>query len=304
MTSLSNFNVKTQVKTLKRTILAAAAVFVLVSGCSKGAGGYGAVSSSRAPAEAAFDYAEDAAEPSVPSSAEAAGMSTSEMTRKLVKQVYLRIRVEDPAASDTTLRAVMEKHKAYSASTTILEITRNYTIRVPSAYYDVLLADLETMGKILYKSETAEDVTVRFYDLESRLETKRELLKTYRSYLARAANIEEILSVESRIADLESELDRTGKELRTLADLVDYSTVELELSGPAALKSSPGLGERIGELFGSFGDFASTALLVIIGVVIFGIPALLAAVFFFWLLFGRIGLVKRLWRLAMGKSVR
>jgi hypothetical protein len=291
---------------MKHTILAAAAVLVFVTGCSKSAGDYEAASLSRARAsvEAGFSYGEDAAEPAVPSPAEAAGMPASEMTRKLVMRANLRLRVEDPAVSDITLRAVMEKYGAYSASTAILEISRNYTIRVPSAYYGALLADLEGMGKILYKSENAEDVTVRFYDLESRLETKRELLKTYRSYLARAANIEEILSVESRIADLESELDRTGKELRTLAGLVDYSTVELELAGPAALRSSPGLGERIGELFGSFGEFASAALLVIIGIVIFGIPVLLAAILFFWLLFGRIGLVKRLWRLAMGKSVR
>ncbi|MDR2371318.1 MAG: DUF4349 domain-containing protein [Treponema sp.] len=289
---------------MKRATLIAAAVLVLVTGCSKGAGNYGAAFSSRAAAEADFSYDEDAAEPPVPSPAEAAGAPASEMTRKLVKRVNLRIRVEDPAASDKTLRAVMEKYGAYSAAATILEITRNYTIRVPSAYCDALLADLEGMGKILYKSENVEDVTVRFYDLESRLETKRELLKTYRGYLARAANIDEILSVESRIADLESELDRTGRELRTLAGLVDYSTVELELAGPAALRSSPGLGERIGELFGFFGNFASTALLVVIGAVIFGIPVLLAAIFFFWLLFGRIGLVKRLWRLAMGKTVR
>jgi hypothetical protein len=298
---------------MKRIIPAAAAVLVFVAGCSKGAGGYNAASLSRAEAE--LSYSEDAGKVSysgtgfntespAPFPAEAAGIPASEMRRKLVMRANLRIRVEDPAASDKTLRAVMEKYGAYSASTTILETTRNYTIRAPSAYYGALLADLEGMGKILYKSENAEDVTVRFYDLESRLETKRELLKTYRSYLARAANIEEILSVESRIADLESELDRTGKELRTLAGLVDYSTVELELAGPAALASSPGLGERIGELFGSFGEFASTALLVIIGIVIFGIPVLLAAILFFWLLFGRIGLVKRLWRLAMGKSVR
>jgi hypothetical protein len=284
---------------MKRTLFTAVAILILVTACSKGMGTYEAALMR---AEAASGYDEDIAESPVPSPAEAAGTPVPEMTRKLVKRADLRIRVEDPAASDKALRAVMEKYGAYSASTTIQEITRDYTIRVPSAYYEVLLADLEGMGKILYKSENAEDVTVRFYDLEGRLETKRELLKTYRSYLSRAANIDEILSVESRIADLESEIDRTGKELRTLAGLVDYSTVELELAGPAALGSSPGLGERITELFGSFGDFASAALLVIIGIVIFGIPLLLAAALFFWLLFGRIGLLKRLWRLVMGKT--
>jgi hypothetical protein len=156
----------------------------------------------------------------------------------------------------------------------------------------------------LYRSESAEDVTLRYYDLEGRLATKQELLKTFQSYLGKAKDIEEILSVETRIADLQNEIDGTGKELRYLANLVNFATVALDLYGPVAASpyTGPTIGERIKELFSGFGDFVSTVLVVLTGIVIYGIPVLLLLALLFWLCFGRIGLMKKLWRAAAGKK--
>jgi hypothetical protein len=171
--------------------------------------------------------------------------------------------------------------------------------------YGEFLAGTAGMGKVINRSESAEDVTLRYYDLEGRLNTNKELLKTFQAYLGKAKNIEEIMSVERRIAELQSEIDRTGKDLRGLANEVDYSTVELVILGPAATSISyryPNLPDRIKGLFRSFGYFLSTLLIIIIGIVIFGIPIALLLVFFFWLLFGKVGLLKKLWRLAAGKK--
>ena len=112
------------------------------------------------------------------------------------------------------------------------------------------------------------------------------------------------MTVESRIADLQQEIDQTGTQFRNLASLVDYSTINLEIVGPASASSysAPTLGEKLRELFGSFGDVASSALVVLAGVVVYGVPALLILVLLFWILFGRIGLLKKLWHLAAGRK--
>ena len=231
------------------------------------------------------------------------GADNTQKERKLVKKAELRLRVEDPAATEKPLAALMEKYGAWPAQATVYENSREYTIRVPLSSYNAMLADLAALGKTLKRTETAEDVTLRFYDLESRLATKRELLKTYRSYLGRAKNIDEIMTVESRIADLQQEIDRTGTQLRNLANLVDYSTIDLEIVGPSSVSSyaEPTLKEKLSELFGSFGTVASTALVVLTGIIIYGVPAILVLILLFWILFGRIGLLKKLWRLAVKK---
>ncbi|GHV87585.1 hypothetical protein AGMMS50255_8810 [Spirochaetia bacterium] len=230
-----------------------------------------------------------------------------EKTRKLVQRASLRIRTTDPAAAEQPLFEAMEKYDAWAASTRINENSRDYTIRVPSAAYESFLAELNGMGKVLHRNESAEDVSLRYYDLEGQLAVKLELLKTFQGYLGKAKDIDEIMTVEKRIAELQNEIDWTGTQFRSLAHLVDYATIELEILGPinAPSASAPGIGERIAGLFSSFGDFASALLVILVGVVIYGIPSLLILILLIWLLFGRIGLLKKLWHAAfsrMGKD--
>ncbi|MDR1319431.1 MAG: DUF4349 domain-containing protein [Treponema sp.] len=223
-------------------------------------------------------------------------------SRKLVRNADIHLRVQNPEAAEGPLTAAMAKYGAYASSKRLFENARYYTIRVPAASFDAFFAELAGMGTALSRTESAEDVTIRFYDLEGRLATKQELLKTFQSYLGKAQNIDEIMTVEKRIAELQQEIEWTGTEFRALADLVDYATINLELTGPAAAVSGPGLGHRITDLFGGFGDVAATGLVVLLGVVLYGLPGLLLLTFLFWLLFGRIGLVRKLWSLAAARK--
>jgi hypothetical protein len=224
--------------------------------------------------------------------------------QKLVKRATIRIQVQDLEKAETAVTALMEQYSAYASFTNIQGNFRAYTIRVPSASYTAFLSPLNGMGRLIHRSESAEDVSLRYYDLEGRLATKRELLKTFQSYLGKAKDIEEILSVEERIAELTDDIDGTGKELRNLANQVDYATVTLELQGPDSVSpySPPSLGERISGLLNSFGNFVSTGLIVLLGITVYGIPSIILLTLLFWVLFGRIGLIKKLWRLAAGKK--
>jgi hypothetical protein len=282
---------------------------LLLAGCSaqdKAAaanfGAYGSGGRGMANPEAAMQAEEVKEALPAADEAEAAFQDTSE--RKLVKRANLSIRVEDLAGADAWVNSLMEQHGAYAASTEISENSRSYVIRVPQRAYEAFLAGMSGMGRTMRRSESAEDVTVRYYDLAGRLATKQALLETYRSYLGKAKDIEEILSVEARIAELQNEIDGTGKELRRLANLVDFALIELDIYGPAASApyQGPALGERVRELFSGFGGFVSTALVILLGMAIYGIPALLLLTLLFWILWGRIGLVKKLWHIAAGKK--
>ena len=236
---------------------------------------------------------------------EAAGGANSNVERKLIKRASIRVRVENLEKADASVSGLMEKFGAYAASTNIEENSFNYSLRVPAPVYEIFLAEMNGIGRLLRRSENTEDVTLRYYDLEGRLATKKELLKTYQSYLEKAKTIEEILSVERYISDLQYDIEGTGVQLRNLADRVDYATVDLTLLGPAA--SSPRqnntIGERVKELFNSFSGFLSTLIVIIIGIVIFGIPILLLLALLYWLLLGRIGLIRKLWNAAGRKRI-
>ena len=235
-------------------------------------------------------------------SPEAANINNIE--RKLVKRANVRLRVDNLDQADTSITVYMIRYDAYAASSEIDENSRRYSLRVPAQDYDTFLREISGLGRMLHRSENTEDVTLRYYDLEGRLATKKELLKTFQSYLGKAANIDEILSVEVRIAEMQSDIEGTGMQLRNLANKVDYATIELNLLGPVelTLTQKSTLGERIKELLGNFTYFLSTAAVVLTGIVIFGIPIVVLAALLFWLLFGRVGLLIKLWRFIMKKN--
>ena len=225
--------------------------------------------------------------------------------RKLVRRANIRMRVENLDTASSSLEYLMERYGAYAASTTIDASSHRFTIRVPAPAYRDFLDEINGMGTILNRSESAEDVTTRFFDLEGRLATLQELLRTFQSYLGRAQNIEEILSVERRIAELQNEIDRTGGDLRSLLDRVVFSTIDLTMVGPVAV-SMPGrdttLSDRFKVFFDNFAGFLSVLLFAIIGIVLYGIPILLLGIFFYWVLFGKLGLLKKLWRAVADKK--
>jgi len=222
-----------------------------------------------------------------------------EAERKLIKHANVTIRVENLSAADDAVTAMLKKYDAYAASTNIEENSRYYSLRVPANYYDIFLAETGGMGRLINRYENTEDVTLRYYDLEGRLATKKELLKTFQAYLGKAKTIEEILSVEARISDLQYDIEGTGIQFRNLSNRIDYATIDLQLFGPVSSAQNRGLtfGERVKQLFGGFGGFLSTLAMVLIGIVVYGIPILIILGLLFLLFFGRIGLAKKLWGL-------
>jgi hypothetical protein len=219
--------------------------------------------------------------------------------RKLVRTANLALRVQNLAAGETSVRKAIADAGGYVSSAYESEGALQLELRVPRNSFDGMIERISPLGKMESRSITAEDVTLQYYDLESRLETKRVLADTFRGYLKSAKTIEDILAVETRLADLQNEIDRTGSEFRNLANLVDFATIHLTLLLPDAdvPDSGPGLGDRIKSLFRGFVAFVETIITVLIGVVVFGIPLVLLAAFAWWLLFGKIGLLMKLFRM-------
>lgn len=294
---------------MKKIILSTLiAVSLLFLGCSKKAnydadhryffsGGAAPAENMSLRAEKMFDSEIQEISHEKETSPEAANLNNAE--RKLIKRANVRIRTENLEAADASVSNMLSKYNAYAASTNIQENSHFYSLRVPAQYYDIFLSEMDGMGRLLQRNESTEDVTLRYYDLEGRLATKKELLKTFQAYLGKAKNIEEILAVETRIAELQYDIDGTGIQLRNLANQIDYSTIELNLLGPVSSTQNQKLtfAERIKQLFGGFGSFLSGIAVAVVSLVIYGIPVLLILGLLFWLLFGKIGLLKKLWKL-------
>lgn len=106
----------------------------------------------------------------------------------------------------------------------------NYTleIRVPSEKLDYFLEKLESGDdKIKDKTISAEDITLQYVDIESRLKSKRAYLERYQQMIYSAKTTKDLLEIEEQIRQLQEDIESNATILRSLSDQVNYSTITL-----------------------------------------------------------------------------
>jgi hypothetical protein len=176
---------------------------------------------------------------------------------KLIKTADYRFRVKDMTRSLQAIEGLVQKYPAHIVSSHLSSEGRvlesNLTIRVESRYFTALLSDIDKEAAIIHsRIIKTEDVGKQFVDLESRLQTKREVQERFKDILRKkAGTIEELLSAERQIGELQEEIEATVSKLNYLKDQVTSSTINLsfyqELEDAIAHDDQDGLGTRIAE---------------------------------------------------------
>ena len=100
------------------------------------------------------------------------------------------------------------------------------TLRVPAARLDAAVADLKTLGRIESESQTGQDVTAQYVDLEARLSnsrnTEQRLLELLRQ---RTGKLSDVLEVETELSRVREDIERMEGERRLLSKQVEFSTI-------------------------------------------------------------------------------
>ena len=135
---------------------------------------------------------------------------------------------EDIAALTNQLGGYMQDQNSsnYSAGYR----SSSYTIRVPAEQFETFLHQIGGLCNVRWQSQSAEDVSEAYYDMESRLETAKIKLDRLQELLARAENMEDIITIESAISDVEYQIESLSGELRHYDALIGYSTIYVTLN--------------------------------------------------------------------------
>ena len=105
----------------------------------------------------------------------------------------------------------------------------NMTVRVPAEQLDSFTASLTDFSNVVSSSRSAEDITLSYVDTETRitaLETERDRLL---ELMEQAETMSDLLEIESRLTDVNYELERYGSRLRTMDNQVSYATIYLSV---------------------------------------------------------------------------
>lgn len=254
---------------------------------------------SKASAPAFKDEAPAAPEP-VPS----ASLQAERSARKLIKTGSLELESRDLAAAERKLTEATKALGGYVAASNSGESYLSMTVRIPQEKFDSGMAALGGSGRLKSRAQSVEDVTLQYVDQESRIATRKILRERYTDYLKKAAKVEELLSIEKALNDVQSELDSMESAFKALRDQIDYSTIAVSVSlppeaTPAAERSFLGGLARVWDAFIGFLFYGGYA---VVSLVLFGLPSIAALGLLYWLCFGKLGLVKKFFALLSGKK--
>ena len=112
------------------------------------------------------------------------------------------------------------------------------TFKIRPEDFQTALAALGAIGEIRSQEVSANDVTERVVDLESRITTATTSVSRLRALLSDATDIKAVVELEAELLARETELETLRGSLRTLQDQVALATIVLTLTEAA---SSPEL---------------------------------------------------------------
>lgn len=161
-------------------------------------------------------------------------------TRKLIRNVNLSVETTGFDALISNLTAAVTGFGGYVEQSDISgnSVSSSYdgnryaylTVRVPSDKLDLFITQVEEQGNITNKSESTQDVTLQYSDIESRKKSLTIEQERLWALLEKADTLEAVIALESRLSEIRYQLEAFESQLRTYDNQVDYSTVSINIS--------------------------------------------------------------------------
>lgn len=199
----------------------------------------------------------DAAEPSAPTEMEsqsATGGVYRNSEVKLIRRASLTVQTTQFDQATLALSAIVEKLGGYfeqseiysgNYNSTAANRSGHYIIRVPAEKYDDFMAQVDGVGHLTRKNETTEDIGERYYDTQSRLETQHTKRERLQELLKKADTMEDIIALESALADVEYQIEQLTGQLRRYDGLVGFATFTVSLDEVVRIVDEPGERESL-----------------------------------------------------------
>lgn len=162
-----------------------------------------------------------------------------ETSQKLIYTITIDAETDDLnsllADLDAQLAALggyVQSKTVRAGSSTSTHSTRyaTMTLRIPVQHFRGFVGHVEGATNILSSSETAEDVTLQYVAVESRiaaLETEETRLL---ELLAEAESLNDLLTLESKLSSIRQQLEEVKSQLKLYDNQISYSTVHLNIT--------------------------------------------------------------------------
>jgi hypothetical protein len=134
-----------------------------------------------------------------------------------------------------SLEDILKRHNGYLGQLNVNAPagsgrTLNATLRIPAVQRDAAIAEIKKLGRVDSESQTGEEMTSQYVDLEARLLNARNTEQRLTDVLRqRTGKLADVLAVEQEISRVRGEIERMEAEKKNLTTRVEFVTLELNL---------------------------------------------------------------------------
>jgi len=176
---------------------------------------------------------EPAASPAPPQAESSTPLPNGPM---IVRTAQLTLVARDFDQVRAALEDILRRHGGYAGelnvnSPTAGSRTLTATLRVPADHLDAAMAELKKLGRVEAESQSGEEVTHQYIDLEARLSNARNTEQRLTELLRdRTGKLSDVLAVEVEIGRVRGEIEGMEAEKKTLLNQVSFGTLTLTVS--------------------------------------------------------------------------
>ncbi|HET8993206.1 MAG TPA: DUF4349 domain-containing protein [Rhodococcus sp. (in: high G+C Gram-positive bacteria)] len=171
-----------------------------------------------------------------------------EPDRKEVVTGRIMLTADDPIATGRDVVTIVEDADGRVDSITERpESSSVLTVRVPADRLDAVIDDVRQLGRVTSLTTSRDDVTLQYTDLEARVGALRASVDRLRTLIETADNTADVIEAENALAQRQADLDSLEAQRRQLADMVDLSTLTVDISTQQRPSDSDSFWDGIGE---------------------------------------------------------
>lgn len=154
--------------------------------------------------------------------------------RKIIYEAAITLFVSDFDDLEAQVPRLVKDHGGYLADVSIDRTlgehrSGHWLARIPVAQFDSFLDAVSTLGVPENRSQTAQDVTEEYVDLDARIANSERLEKRILELLDNSAGkIKDVIEVERELARVRGDIEQMEGRLRFLTNRTELTTVRID----------------------------------------------------------------------------
>lgn len=166
---------------------------------------------------------------------------------KIIRTASLRLQTTDFDTAAAALDALTAANEGYIESSDLSyggyysggSRWGEYTIRVPQEKFDSFLFAAGDVAHVVSRNSGKQDVGQPYYDAELHLKTLETKHERLLELLEKAELMEDILTLESALSDVEYQIQQYSSTLKRYDDLIGFSTINVTLQEVTRVTETP-----------------------------------------------------------------